>query len=124
MNRVTRGLSALGLVVLLVSGSAWALQQGGSALTTERARISYVIGMDVGESLVAAGPDEAPLSRDQRLGAQRALAAAGFDPGGIDGIVGSGTRRALRAWQQANGLPPDGHLTAALADRLIAGQGR
>jgi membrane-bound lytic murein transglycosylase B len=72
--------------------------------------------------LVAAWPDEAPLSRDQRLGAQRALAAAGFDPGGVDGIVGSGTRRALRGWQQANGLTPDGHLTAALADRLIAEQ--
>lgn len=72
--------------------------------------------------LVAAWPDEAPLSRDQRLGAQRALAAAGYDPGGIDGIIGSGTRRALRAWQQANGLTPDGHLTAALADRLIAGR--
>ena len=74
--------------------------------------------------LVAAWPDEAPLSRDQRLGAQRALAAAGFDPGGVDGIVGSGTRRALRGWQQANGLTPDGHLTAALADRLIAESGR
>ncbi len=74
--------------------------------------------------LVAAWPDEAPLSRDQRLGAQRALAAAGFDPGGIDGIVGSGTRRALRGWQQANGLTPDGHLTAAIADRLIAEAGR
>lgn len=74
--------------------------------------------------LIAAWPDEAPLSRDQRLGAQRALAAAGFDPGGIDGVVGSGTRRALRAWQQANGLIPDGHLTAALADRLIAEAGR
>ncbi len=74
--------------------------------------------------LVAAWPDEAPLSRDQRLGAQRALTAAGFDPGGIDGVVGAGTRRALRAWQQANGLIPDGHLTAALADRLIAETGR
>jgi len=74
--------------------------------------------------LVAAWPDEAPLSRDQRLGAQRALTAAGFDPGGIDGVVGAGTRRALRAWQQANGLTPDGHLTAALADRLIAEVGR
>lgn len=74
--------------------------------------------------LVAAWPDEAPLSRDQRLGAQRALAAAGYDPGGIDGVVGSGTRRALRAWQQAQGLTPDGHLTAALADRLIVEAGR
>ncbi len=76
MNRVTRGLSALGLVVLLVSGSAWALQQGGSALTTERARISYVIGMDVGESLVAAGPDIDFASFERAVG----HAMAGGEP--------------------------------------------
>lgn len=65
-----------------------------------------------------AWPTEAPISRDQRFAAQRALLALGFDPGGIDGVVGSGTRRALRQWQQTRGLTPDGHLTAALADRL------
>jgi len=79
-------------------------------------------GMEGRPGLTRAWPDEAPLSRDQRIGAQRALAAAGFDPGGIDGIVGASTRRALRAWQQANGLIPDGHLTAALADRLMSGR--
>lgn len=79
-------------------------------------------GMEGRPGLTRAWPNEAPLSRDQRIGAQRALAAAGFDPGGIDGIVGAGTRRALRAWQQANGLIPDGHLTAALADRLMSGR--
>jgi membrane-bound lytic murein transglycosylase B len=69
--------------------------------------------------LVAAWPDDAPLSRDQRIGAQRALTALGFDTQGIDGVVGANTRAALRRWQIANGRLADGYLTAALADELI-----
>ena len=68
-------------------------------------------------------PQEEPMSRDQRFAAQRALAALGYDPGGIDGVIGSGTRAALRRWQQARGLLADGHLTAALVERLRAEAG-
>jgi len=35
---------------------------------------------------------------------QRALKRAGFDPGPIDGIIGSKTKEAVRAYQKANGL--------------------
>ena len=69
--------------------------------------------------LVATWPDDAPLSRDQRIGAQRALTALGFDTQGIDGVVGANTRAALRRWQIANGRLADGYLTADLADELI-----
>lgn len=69
--------------------------------------------------LVAAWPDDAPLSREQRIGAQRALTALGYDTRGIDGVVGANTRAALRRWQAAAGRVPDGYLTAALADELI-----
>ncbi len=68
--------------------------------------------------LTAAWPDDAPLSREQRIGAQSALARLGYDPGGIDGVVGAGTRRALRDWQAATGRLADGYLTASLADEL------
>jgi len=68
--------------------------------------------------LTKAWPDDPPLSREQRIGAQQALARLGFDPGGIDGVVGAGTRRALRDWQAANGRLADGYLTAGLADEL------
>ena len=58
MNPVMRGLVALGLSALLLSAAGGALQaQDARAPATERERISYVIGMDVGESLVAAAPD-------------------------------------------------------------------
>ncbi|KQY91342.1 lytic murein transglycosylase [Brevundimonas sp. Root1423] len=69
--------------------------------------------------LVGTWPDDAPLSRDQRIGAQRALTALGYDTGGVDGVVGANTRAALRRWQIASGRVADGYLTADLADELI-----
>ncbi|WP_374516212.1 lytic murein transglycosylase [Brevundimonas sp.] len=69
--------------------------------------------------LVASWPDDPPLSREQRIGAQRALTALGYDTQGIDGVIGANTRAALRRWQQATGRLADGYLTAALADELI-----
>lgn len=69
--------------------------------------------------LSRAWPDDAPLTRDQRIGAQSALTRMGYDTQGIDGVVGANTRAALRRWQAANGRVQDGYLTAALADELI-----
>ena len=70
--------------------------------------------------LSVAWPIEPPLSTDDRIGAQKALAALGFDPGAVDGVIGVNTRVALRGWQKARGLPADGHLTQALSQRVRA----
>ncbi|MGR3321358.1 MAG: peptidoglycan-binding domain-containing protein [Pseudooceanicola sp.] len=51
------------------------------------------------------------LSRDQRRQIQRNLSLIGFDPRGIDGIFGPATRRAIGAWQQANGFETTTYLT-------------
>ncbi|MGF1503061.1 MAG: peptidoglycan-binding protein [Paracoccaceae bacterium] len=59
--------------------------------------------------------------RKRRL--QSFLDALGHNPGQIDGIVGPGTRRAIRAWQRANGFEAHGYLTAA-AVAQISEQGR
>ncbi|MBU1385897.1 MAG: lytic murein transglycosylase [Alphaproteobacteria bacterium] len=69
--------------------------------------------------LVGTWPDDAPMSRDQRIGAQRALTVLGYDTQGIDGVIGANTRAALRRWQMATGRLADGYLTAELADELI-----
>ncbi len=62
---------------------------------------------------------------------QRRLAALGFDPGPLDGVRGRLTIRAIKAFQAANGLAPDGlagpQTGAALAGALphpASGQGR
>ena len=57
-------------------------------------------------------------SREEKRALQNALAARGYDPGPADGVVGSRTRAALRAWQKAMGLPADGFPTLALLARL------
>lgn len=69
--------------------------------------------------LVGTWPNDAPLSREQRMGAQSALSRMGYDTQGVDGVIGANTRAALRRWQAANGRIPDGYLTADLADELI-----
>lgn len=70
-------------------------------------------------ALSKAWPSDAPLTRDQRIGAQGALTRLGFDTKGVDGVIGANTRAALRRWQVANGRVADGYLTAGLADELI-----
>ena len=73
--------------------------------------------------LVARWPDDPPISREQRIGAQRALTQLGYDTQGVDGVIGANTRAALRRWQLANGRIADGYLTAALADELAQSGG-
>ena len=51
----------------------------------------------------------ADLSLEQQI--QAALANAGFDPGPADGKLGQKTRRAIGAWQRANGHAATGFLT-------------
>ena len=45
---------------------------------------------------------------------QQELARAGYYRGTIDGVIGNGTRRAIRAYERANGLPVDGRLDTQL----------
>ena len=73
-----------------------------------------------GAPLVQPWPSEAPTSLADRIGAQNALQRLGFDPGGVDGVIGAGTRRAARGWQSARGLPADGYLSGDLIARLRA----
>ncbi|MCK6104504.1 MULTISPECIES: lytic murein transglycosylase [unclassified Brevundimonas] len=69
--------------------------------------------------LTKAWPNDPSMSRDQRIGAQRALTKLGYDTQGVDGVIGSNTRAALRRWQIATGRTADGYLTPTLADELI-----
>ncbi len=64
-------------------------------------------------------PVEQPLSLNQRLKSQEALKAAGFDPGVVDGVIGVGTRTAIREWQRANHLTADGYLSFDLANQFL-----
>ena len=60
------------------------------------------------------------LDRAKREEVQAGLIASGFDPGTADGVFGSRTRDALRAWQHVWGKPATGYLDAESAAALSA----
>ena len=49
---------------------------------------------------------------------QEALKAKGHDPGPVDGIMGSKTRAAVKAFQEASGLKGTGRLDDQTAEKL------
>jgi membrane-bound lytic murein transglycosylase B len=61
---------------------------------------------------------DVPLTRTQNQELQQALTDRGYDTGGVDGVVGPNTRRALRAWQSDNGMAPDGYPSSAVLEKL------
>lgn len=60
------------------------------------------------------------LSRDARREIQRDLSLLGYNTRGIDGIFGRGTRGAVTAWQNENGLTASGYLNSDQIARLDA----
>ena len=58
------------------------------------------------------------LDRAVRRQIQQGLAAAGFDPGGADGVFGPRTREAIRSWQSARSERATGYLDAPAAEAL------
>ncbi|MFQ5487210.1 MAG: lytic murein transglycosylase [Gammaproteobacteria bacterium] len=62
--------------------------------------------------------DNHRLTRELALELQQRLNALGFDSGTADGIPGSRTRAAVRAYQQTAGLPADGYPSLPLLEHL------
>jgi len=90
----------------------------GANAAGARAAIQAIEGN--AEARAQAAEDALGLSRDARRGIQRDLALLGFNPRGIDGIFGPGSRGAITGWQRANGFEATGYVTSeqvrALAD--------
>lgn len=76
------------------------------------------------DRLVWGGPLQTPqieeiaLSRAQMLQIQARLNDLGHDVGKPDGIAGSRTRKAIKAFQKSKGLPADGYPSIELLDLL------
>ena len=64
--------------------------------------------------------DDKAMSKADMKAIQERLNWLGFDAGTPDGIAGSKTRSALRAFQVAKGLPADGHPSARILKKLNA----
>ena len=112
------------------SGPAFLVLPNHFAIRTYNNSTSYALGIGLladrfggGGPLVATWPVETPLNLADRMAAQIALGRLGFDPGPADGVIGAGTRKALRAWQTDRKLPADGYLSSDMVARLKAQAG-
>ncbi len=114
-----------------------ALWDGAVALDTAAAFANYLDRYPTGQfaaeaatrrDAILAEPNRAArlaeealrLSRDDSRDIQRALSLLNFNPRGIDGIFGPGTRGAITNWQQQNGFAQTGFVTAEQVARLEA----
>ncbi len=76
-----------------------------------------------GQGLQAAWPSHLrTLTTSMVRELQTGLNALGHDAGGVDGVVGNGTRRGLRGFQLARGLPADGFPTYAMLEEVRQAQ--
>jgi lytic murein transglycosylase len=71
-----------------------------------------------GAQIFDAGSPEPGLNDAQMKQLQRKLQAKGHDVGGVDGILGAGTRAAVRKEQERLGMAVDGWPTPALLSQL------
>jgi hypothetical protein len=88
--------------------------------------ITLYIWHDVGVPAEVAGAPGtlAPAASAQVQEIERLLADLSFTPGPIDGVMDEETSAAIRAFQQAAGLPEDGQPSPSLLEELkaVAGQ--
>jgi len=110
------------------SGPAFLVLPNHFVIRTYNNSLAYALSVGLladrigGAGPLAAGwPHETPLSLEDRMAAQTALARLGYNPGPPDGLIGVGTRQALRAWQKDHHLPADGYLSPAVLAELKGG---
>jgi membrane-bound lytic murein transglycosylase B len=73
--------------------------------------------------LIAPHQPGEPLKRDDILALQQGLQSLGLLQAAPDGVAGTATRQAVRAFQKANGLPPDGYIDLSLIAAVRARSG-
>lgn len=87
---------------------------------------AYAIGVGhLSDRIGGAGPLRTPfppdangLTKADRITLQQRLTARGFDTQGADGVIGSNTETAIRAYQASRGLPVTGTPSQALLQSL------
>ena len=107
-------------------GAAFLIFENFSVLERYNTADAYVIGIGhLSDRLNGGGPFAADwprgdrgLSFDERREMQSRLTALGYDTLGVDGRIGPKTIAAVRAFQSARGLLPDGYASLSLLMRL------
>jgi hypothetical protein len=109
-------------------GAAFMIFDNFEVLERYNTADAYVVGVGhLSDRIRGAGPIESAwprgdraLSFDERIELQERLTAAGFDTEKIDAKIGPLTINAVRRFQQAQGIVPDGYASLRLLERLRA----
>ncbi len=88
---------------------------------------SYVMGISVLADALERKPgiqtdwprDDVAISFEDKKAMQQKLTDLGYSTGGVDGRIGPNSRKAIRAWQAANGLTADGYIEQRLFKRIM-----
>lgn len=107
-------------------GAAFMIFDNFAVIEHYNAADAYVIGVGhLSDRLKGAGPirtawprGDRNLSFDERMELQQRLTHAGYDTQKVDGRIGPLTISAVRAYQIANGLLPDGYPSLELLRRM------
>lgn len=128
---VPHGGTATILLPAGARGAAFMIFRNFNVLEKYNTADAYVIGVGHladrlrgGPPIQAAWPrEDRVLTFDERQEMQAHLNAAGFGPLAQDGLVGPRTISAVRNWQRASGLIPDGYASLSLLNQIRARKG-
>ncbi|HVH01583.1 MAG TPA: lytic murein transglycosylase, partial [Amaricoccus sp.] len=107
-------------------GPVFAVYQNFYVIKRYNNATSYAMGVGhLGDRIAGGGPfagawprGERELSRTEKIELQERLIARGYSTGTTDGVIGPNTVNAIRAFQSAQGMVPDGFATASLLQKL------
>ncbi|WP_126136039.1 lytic murein transglycosylase [Tritonibacter mobilis] len=107
-------------------GAAFMIFKNFSVIERYNTADAYVIGvghlsdrLKGGEKIKGSWPrGDRALTFSERKELQQRLTRAGFSTDGIDGRIGPNTVAAVRAYQSAKGLMPDGYASLTLLEKL------
>ncbi|MFD2741225.1 lytic murein transglycosylase [Sulfitobacter aestuarii] len=111
------------------AGAAFLIFDNFAVIERYNTADAYVIGVGHLSDRIAGGEkirsdwprDDRALSYDERIELQTRLTDAGFDTEKIDARIGPLTINAVRRYQQARGMVPDGYASLRLLERLREG---
>lgn len=124
-NAVDGGAASI-LLPAGARGAAFMIFSNFRAIERYNAADAYVIAvghladrLKGGAPIQASWPrEDRALTLDERVELQQRLTEAGFDTGGADGKVGPRTIAAVKSFQRAIGLIPDGYASLDILKRL------
>lgn len=112
-----------GIHGLLTRASIMAFQYDRNMPITGQASEELLKAIILGETGAAAASRDKPVIPDETTAlikaVQEILAKMGYDPGPVDGLIGPGTARAIRSFEEQQKMPQKGRISGKVLQALI-----